>query len=169
MPARLAVALLLVVATTLTADADRRGRTRAPTLGFTARIGGGANVLDPYLELQLGRRFTRAPWFELYLDYSYNWPISEFSFHTFGVGARTMLVRGRHAQLFHQSLLAFAVSSSGDGPVTDRELGERLLGAFVTQGLGVAWQLAPRWTMSLAASTGYPVWLRSDVSVGVTF
>ena len=137
--------------------------------GFTATLVGGLNVDTPFVELELGRRFDRAPHFELYLDYSYGAAISEFSFQTFGAGVRTYFFEHGRVELFHQALLALGVSSSGNGVVEDRAIGERLLGAFMTQGLGAQVQLTQELSLTLGVATGYPVWLRSDVGVRFTF
>jgi len=137
--------------------------------GFTAGVGGGTNVDAPYVVAQLGRRFERVPFLEVFLDYSYDRPISELSFQTFGAGVRTYVARWDRVELFHQATAAFAVSASGKGPVQNRDLGERLLGAFMEQGLGVAVHIDCRWSASLAVSTGYPVWLRPELAVRVVF
>lgn len=137
--------------------------------GFTAALGGGTNVGTPFLEAQVGRRFHRAPFLEVFLDYSYDRPISELSFQTFGVGVRTYFTRFDRFELFFQAVASFAVSSSGTGPVQNRAIGERLLGAFMTQGLGISAQLAGRWSASLAISTGDPVYLRPELAVRYTF
>lgn len=154
--------IALTVALTSVTHADPHG-------GFTAALGGGTNVGTPYVEAQLGRRFRRAPFFEIYLDYSYDRPISELSFQTFGAGVRTYVKRFGRFELYHQALLAFAVSSSGTGPVQNRAIGERLLGAFVTQGLGLSAQLHGCWSAALTVSTGYPVWLRPELALRYTF
>jgi hypothetical protein len=156
---------LFVLAIASPALADKRPFDH----GFTATVGGGFNVSAAYLEAQVGRRFERAPFFELYLDYSYGWPISELSFQTFGLGARAYFFHRPRVEVFHQALMGFAVSSSGTGAVHDRAIGERLLGAFVTQGLGTAVTIAPQWQLALTMSSGYPVWLRSDLSLRYTF
>ena len=137
--------------------------------GFTLTAGFGLNVDTPFVEIQAGRRFTCARHFELFLDYSYDRPISTFSFQTLGIGARTHVARLGPVELFHQALAAFAVSSSGTGPVTGRDLGERLLGGFLTQGVGLATTRPGRWTVALVVSTGYPVWLRPELTVQHTF
>lgn len=154
------VALTLALVTAAHAD---------PGGGFTAALGGGTNVGTPFVEAQLGRRVRRAPFLEIYLDYSYDRPISELSFQTFGVGVRTYFKRFNRFELFHQALLSFAVSSSGTGPVQNRAIGERLLGAFMTQGIGLSAQLHRCWSASLTVSTGYPVWLRPEIAVRYTF
>ena len=133
--------------------------------GFTATLGAGANVDTPFVEAQLGRRFTRAPFFELFVDYSYNRPISEFSFQTFGLGARTYLFRRRRFEMFHQAVAALAISSSGKGDVQDREIGERLLGAVLTQGVGTQLAINRCWNVALTVSTGTPIWLRTELAV----
>ena len=154
--------LLVVAVLSTVARADPGG-------GFTAAAGGGTNVGTPFVEAQLGRRFKRAPFIELYLDYSYDRPISELSFQTFGVGVRTYFKRFDRFELFHQALAAFALSSSGAGPVQGRAIGERILGPVMMQGLGISAQLYRCWTASLTVSTGYPVWLRPELAVRYTF
>jgi len=136
--------------------------------GFTATAGGGLNVDTPFVEAQLGRRFTRAPFFEVFLDYSYNAAISELSFQTFGVGARTYVLRfGKRFELFHQALAAFAISGSGE--FDNRDIGQRVLGAVLTQGVGVQAAIDPCWNVALTVSTGTPVWLRPELTVRFTF
>ncbi|HEY4181974.1 MAG TPA: hypothetical protein VGM90_34260 [Kofleriaceae bacterium] len=159
---RIACLVILIAAT---ANADNRPFDH----GYTVTVGGGLNVSAPYLEAQVGRRFERAPFFELYLDYSYGWPISELSFQTFGIGERSYFFHRPRVEVFHQALMGFAISSSGTGKVQDRAIGERFLGAFVSQGLGTAVTIAPQWQLSLTLSSGYPVWLRSDLSLRYTF
>ena len=153
--------ILAILAVASPASADRL----APT-GFTASVGAGLNLDTPFVEAQLGRRFTRAPHFEVFLDYSYGAAISEFAFQTFGVGARTYFARCRCGKLevFHQAVMAFGLSASGNGAVEGRQLGERILGAFVTQGLGTQLALTDRWHLALVVSTGYPVWLRTELA-----
>jgi len=136
--------------------------------GFTATAGGGVNVDTPFVETQLGRRFVRAPFFELFLDYSYNATISEFPFQTFGIGARTYVFRfAQRFELFHQALAAFAISGSGD--FDNRDIGQRVLGAVLTQGVSVQASINPCWTVALVVSTGTPVWLRPELTVRFTF
>ena len=154
------LAVVALVATTASAD---------PGGGFTVAIGGGVNVGTPFVEAQLGRRLHRAPFLELFLDYSYDRPISELSFQTFGGGVSTYVTRFARFELFVQAIAAFGVSSSGAGPVQHRAIGERLLGAFMTQGLGISAQIYRCWTASLAVSTGYPVYLRPELAVRYTF
>ncbi len=137
--------------------------------GFTAALGGGTNVGTPFVEAQLGRRFHRAPFLEAFLDYSYDRPISELSFQTFGVGIRTYVTRFDRFELFLQAVASFALSASGKGPVQDRALGERLLGAFMTQGIGISAAIHGGWNASFAVSTGYPVYLRPELAVRYTF
>src|SRR3954468_10848295 len=151
----------VIVALAATAHADPGG--------FTAAVGGGTNVGTPFVEAQLGRRFHRAPFLEIALDYSYDRPISELSFQTFGAGVRTYFAHFDRFEVFHQAVLAFAVSSSGTGPVQGRAIGERVLGAFMTQGIGIAAHLDCRWSASFTLATGYPVWLRPELAVRVTF
>jgi hypothetical protein len=132
---------------------------------FTATAGGGLNVGTPYGELQVGRRFRGAPHFELYLDYGYGAAISTYPFHTFGLGARTYLWREGRFELFHQALAAFALATGGHF----QTIGDRLLGPFFTQGLGLAAHVAPCWSVALVVSTGDPVWLRSELAVRYAF
>lgn len=138
-----------------------------PRSGFTFSGGGGTNVGAPFAELQAGRRFARAPFVEVFLDASYGAAISEVSFTTFGAGVRTYFSRHGRVELFHQALAAFAISGSGD--VNGRAIGERLLGAFMTQGVGVSVELCQCWSVSLAVSTGYPVWLRPELAARYTW
>jgi hypothetical protein len=154
--------LAVVALLAATASADPGG-------GFTAAVGGGTNVGTPFVEAQLGRRFHRAPFLEIFLDYSYDRPISELSFQTFGGGVRTYFTRFDRFELFFQAVAAFGVSSSGTGPVQNRAIGERLLGAFMTQGIGISAQLHRCWTASFTVSTGYPVYLRPELAVRYTF
>ncbi len=152
--------VLAILAVASPASADR-------STGFTASVGAGFNLDTPFVEAQLGRRFVRAPHFEVFLDYSYGAAISEFAFQTFGVGARTYFARCRcgRIEVFHQAVMAFGLSASGNGAVEGRQLGERVLGAFMTQGLGTQLALTDRWRLALVVSTGYPVWLRSELAV----
>jgi len=151
---KLAICMLLVTSELAAADG-----------AFTATAGGGLDVGTPFGELQLGRRFRAAPHFELYLDYSYNGAISTYPFHTFGIGARTYLVSFDRFELFHQALAATGLGSGGHL----RTIGDRLLGAFLTQGLGLDAKLAPCWSVAVVVSTGYPVWLRSELVVRYRF
>jgi hypothetical protein len=153
--------VLVVLATATTARAE-------PRTGFTATAGGGLNVETGFVELQLGRRFARASFFEAYLDYSYDRPISAFSFQTFGIGVRTYFARFDRLELFHQASAAFAISSAGTATAPDRMLGDRLLGPVFTQGIGIATTIRC-WTAALVVSTGDPVWLRPEVAVRYTF
>lgn len=155
---RLRVVALVVVLTAGSSPASAEGQ-------FTASLVPGLNLDTPFVEAQLGRRFTCAPHFEVFLDYSYGAAISEFAFHTFGAGARTYFVHRGRLEVFHQAVLAFGVSASGNGAVDNRALGERLLGAFVTQGIGVQIAPAGAWRLSFAVATGYPVWLRPELAV----
>lgn len=154
----LCVALIALHATDATAET-----------GFTVAAGGGVNVDAPFVAAHVGRRFARAPFVELYLDYSYDRPISEFSFQTFGIGVRTYLALSPRFELFHQAMVGFVVSSSGRGAVQDRQIGERLLGPILTQGIGLEMAIDRCWTAALAVSTGTPVWLRPELSVKYTF
>ena len=164
---RVGAAVITSVALVATAHAEQSS-AGSPS-GFTATVVGGLNVDTPFVELELGRRFERAPHFEIYLDYSYGAAISQFSFQTFGAGVRTYFFHHRQVEVFHQALLALGVSSSGNGVVEDRAIGERLLGAFMTQGLGAQVQLTRELSLTVGIDTGYPVWLRSDVGVRFTF
>ncbi len=156
---------------TILAIASPASADRLPPTGFTASAGAGLNLDTPFVEVQLGRRFVGAPSFEVFVDYSYGAAISEFSFQTFGVGARTYFARCRcgRIEVFHQAVMAFGLSASGNGVVENRQLGERVLGAFVTQGLGTQLALADRWHLALVVSTGYPVWLRSELVARFTW
>lgn len=140
-----------------------------PQTGYTLGGGGGTNVGTPFVEAHAGRRFTRARFFELYLDYSYDRAISEFAFQTVGVGVRTYLTTFGRFELFYQASAAFAVSSGGHGPVMNLSIGERLLGAMLEQGVGVEASLGGGWTCALVVSTGNPVWLRPELAVKYTF
>ncbi len=142
----------------------------AEPTGFSVASGGGTNVGTPFVEARAGWRFHRASHFELYADYSYDRPISMFSFQTFGVGVHSYLFTfaGRY-ELFHQAVAAFAVSSSGQGPVGNRMLGERMLGPVFTQGVGIEAHLDACWAAAVVVSTGDPVWLRPEASVKYTF
>lgn len=151
------------------ARADRSSSGLSADGGFTLSAGGGLNVEAPYGELQLGRRFVRAPHFELYLDYSYGAAISAYDFQTFGIGARTYFFHRERVEVFHQALLAFGLSASGNDTVDDRALGERVLGAFVAQGLGVQIALSESWWLGAVVSFGYPVWLRPELALRFAF
>jgi len=151
------------------ASADRLSSGLAADGGFTLTAGGGLNLDTPFGELQLGRRFVRAPHFELYLDYSYGAAISEFDFQTFGIGARTYFAGHGRVEVFHQALMAFGLSASGNGAVENRAIGERVLGAFMEQGVGVQIALSESWRLSTVVSLGYPVWLRSELAVRYAF
>jgi hypothetical protein len=131
--------------------------------GWFVSAGAGLNTSHPFGELQLGHHF-RAP-FELYLDYSYDATISEFPFQTLGVGARTYFFHVGNLRIFHQALTGGALSSGGSGAVQNRTFGDRLLGGIFEQGLGVDLEIVPGWSVKAAVSTGYPVWLRSEVGV----
>ena len=146
----------MVIATARLAAADG---------AFTATAGGGLNVGTPFAELQVGRRFAGAPHFELYLDYSYGAAISTYPFHTFGLGARTYLKRWGRVELFHQALAAFGLGTGGHFQM----FGDRVLGPFLTQGVGVAVTVAPCWSVAFVASTGDPVWLRTELAVRYRF
>lgn len=157
-------------ATASPTDARDTSPTRARARdGFGIDFTGGTNVLTPYGGVRLGRRFSRANYFELYLDYSYGAAISAFPFHTVGLGTRAYLVSGERFELFHQSLFAVGISSGGTAQVPNRTLGEQLLGAFMTQGLGVNVWMWRGLHAAFAVSTGYPVWLRPELSLGYRF
>lgn len=162
--------VLLVLLLTVIAMAPGAARALDRLPGLSVGAGGGLNVTSPFASAQVGWRFSGGlNAFEMYLDYSYNAPISYFSFQTFGLGARTYLGRSERFQLYHQALAALAVSASGRGPVQDRDLGQRLLGAFLTQGIGLQAVVSGGWTASLLLATGYPVWLRPELTVRYTF
>lgn len=164
-PAALAIAALLP----LTAGTEAHAGPRHRPAGVTLAIGGGVNVATPFVEIQAGRRFRGAPHVEAFVDYSYDRPISAFAFHTLGVGVRTRLAGVGRFELYHQAVAALAVSESGRGPVHDRDLGQRLLGALLTQGVGAAVMVGDRWMVSAGLTTGTPVWLRPSLDVGATF
>ena len=169
---RVSVRSLVLVAVLLAATpafADRVSSGIAADGGFTLTAGGGLNVDTAFGELQLGRRFVRAPHFELYLDYSYGAAISDFNFQTFGIGARTYFAHHGRVEVFHQALMAFGLSGSGNGAVDDRELGERVLGAFMEQGIGAQIALTESWRLAAVVSVGYPVWLRSELALRFAF
>jgi len=131
-----------------------------------ASAGLGANTFHGFGELQVGHRLCTVP-FELYLDYSYDAAISQFTFQTLGIGARTYFYRAATVQVFHQALAGAALSSGGEGAVQHRTFGDRLLGGIFEQGAGVEVALTRSWAVKAVVSTGYPVWLRSEL--GVTF
>jgi len=133
--------------------------------GVTASAGGGMNVGTPFAEVEVGRRFPCARFLELYADYSYDAAISTYAFHTFGIGARTYVAHLGPSELFLQSLAGFAISGGGHF----QTFGDRLLGPFFTQGVGLAYPITPAWTVAVSVSTGDPVWLRSDLAVRFTF
>lgn len=137
--------------------------------GLGLSLSGGLNVSHPFLGAEVGWRFERAPFFEVFLDYSYGWPISAFPFHTAGAGVRTRFATLGNVTVFHEALLAIAVSGGGSVDAPHRDLGERLLGAFVTQGLGAEYAFGGNWCAGLAVTTGYPVWLRSELALRHSF
>ena len=143
----------------------------AEPTGFSLATGGGTNVGTPFVEARAGRRFTSAEHFELYVDYTYDRAISMFSFQTFGIGVHSYLWKfaGGRVEMFHQAVAAFAVSSSGAGPVQNRALGERLLGPVFTQGFGVEAHIDACWAAAFVLSTGDPVWLRPELTVKYVF
>jgi hypothetical protein len=160
-------AAVLVVAIVVAFAAAPQARAD-PGPGFTAALGGGLNVGKPFAEAQLGRRFARARYFELFVDYSFDKAISQFSFQTLGLGARTYFARFDRFELYHQAVAAFALASGGNSPVA-RDLGDRLLGGLFTQGVGIAARVHGCWTAAFTVSTGYPVWLRTELAVRYTF
>jgi hypothetical protein len=160
-------AILVIVLAISPARADRSSSDDRH--GFTVSAGGGLNLDTPFVEAQFGRRFVRAPHFELYVDYSYGAAISEFNFQTFGIGARTYFSHYGRVEVFHQALMAFGVSASGNSTVEDRGFGERVLGAFMEQGIGVQVALTDGWRLATVVSVGYPVWLRSELAVRYAF
>lgn len=131
--------------------------------GWFASAGLGANTTHAFGEVQIGHRLCTVP-FELYVDYSYDAAISQFSFQTLGVGARTYFYRAGAVQVFHQALAGAALSSGGEGAVQNRTFGDRLLGGVFEQGVGVEVAFGA-WSIKLVESTGYPVWLRSELGV----
>jgi len=143
------------------------GVAGAEPTGWSVATGGGTNVGTPFVEARAGRRFGH---FELYADYTYDRAISMFSFQTFGVGVHSYLWKlSDRFELFHQAVAAFAVSSSGEGPVQDRMLGERLLGPVFSQGVGIEAHLDACWSAAFVLSTGDPVWLRPELTVKYTW
>jgi hypothetical protein len=116
--------------------------------GWFVAAGAGLDTTHPFGELQLGHHFR--PPFELYLDYSYD----SQTIQAFGVGARTYFFHVGTLRIFHQALLADAVAHSSSS-------------YLVEQGLGLDFELLPGWSIKAAASTGFPVHLRSEV--GLTF
>jgi hypothetical protein len=161
--------VLVLVLAASPAYAERVSSGLSADGGFVLSAGGGLNVDTPFGELQLGRRFVRAPQLELYFDYSYGAAISELDFQTFGVGARTYLSARGRVEVFLQSLAAFGLSASGNGEVENRALGERVLGAFMEQGAGVQIALSESWRLATVVSVGYPVWLRSELALRYAF
>jgi hypothetical protein len=136
-----------------------------PRAGFTVSLGVGLNVGTPFVEAQVGRRFERAKFFEAFADYSYAAAISTYPFHTLGVGARTYLVHFDRFELFHQAVAELALSSGG----RDRTFGDRILGGLFAQGIGMQAAIGSSWSVAVVASTGYPVWLRSELVGRYTF
>ncbi len=164
------IILAALVAATSTAQAEAPSAPVAAPGNFTATVGAGLTVGTPFVELQLGRRFAgRAHHVEAYLDYSYDAAVSTFAFHTGGLGVRTYLRVARDLELFHQALAGFAISAGGYDAVQDRAIGERLLGPFFTQGIGAQYALSRRIAIAAVAATGYPVWLRPELTVRVAF
>ena len=135
--------------------------------GYFAAVGGGANVGTPFGELELGRRFARAPFLELGLAYSYDRAISELPFQTLGVAVRTYVAGVGRVELFHEASAALALSSSGK--FGDRAIGDRLLGPMFALGIGAEVAIDCRWSIGLVVSTGTPVWLRSALAVRLAF
>lgn len=137
--------------------------------GFSAAIGTGLNVTRPFGTLELGRRLQSADFFEPYVGYSYNAAVSEFPFHVMGLGVRTYFLTWPRVEVFHQAYLGTALSGGGSTDVPERDLGERMLGAFVTQGLGAQVLLGSGFSLALTCETGYPVWLRSTLAVNYLY
>lgn len=137
--------------------------------GFTASLAAGLNVTHAFGALQLGRRLASADFFEPYIAYSYNTAISEFPFHVLGIGTRTYFARWPQVEVFHQAYVGAGLSGGGNTDVPERDLGQRLLGAFLTQGLGAQLWFGRGLNLALTCDTGYPVWLRSSVGVQYLF
>ena len=135
--------------------------------GSFAAAGGGANVGTPFGEVELGRRFMRAPFLELGLAYSYDRAISELPFQTLGVAVRTYVARWGRFELFEQASAALALS--GSGKFGDRAIGDRLLGPMFAVGIGAEVAIDCRWSVGLVVATGTPVWLRSALAVRLAF
>ena len=157
----LAAAFVLATATDARAETDRHGVIVA---GY-----GGLNESHPFVGAQAGYRFARARFLEIYVDYAYSAAISEFSFQTFALGVRTYFLERGRFELYHQALAGFAVSSGGTTEVPDRSFGERFLGGFFNQGVGASVDVWRGLGVRLSVSTGYPVWLRSDLGVHYRF
>lgn len=151
------------------APRDKPGESSVARSGLALGVSGGANVAVPYIGAQLGYRFAKADFLEPYVDYSYGAAVSAFSFHTMGVGARTYFAAFGPLELYHQAFAGLGLSSGGTADVPKRELGERLLGAFMTQGLGADVAVYKSLHVALTVSTGYPVWLRSELAARVRF
>ncbi|MBL8609524.1 MAG: hypothetical protein JNL38_19495 [Myxococcales bacterium] len=142
----------------------------APRRGLALALAQGLNVSRPFAGAQVGYRFERASFLEAFVDYSYDAPISELSFHTLGLGARVYFASFFDSvELYHQSLFGTALSSGGPAAAPKRELGERLLGVFMTQGLGAEVHVAYGFHAGLTLSTGYPVWFRPELAVRYRF
>ncbi len=131
--------------------------------GNFVAVGAGANVAHPFGELRVGRRFARAPFFEIGLAYSYDAAISELPFQMLGVAARTYFGHVSAVEIYSEATASFALSSSG--MYMDRAIGDRLLGSILTIGAGAAYAIDPCWSVTLAVSTGTPVWLRSTLAI----
>lgn len=142
-----------------------RPQPRREASGLHLGVEGGLNVSRPYVGGHLAWRFVSAPYFELLLDYDYATKISQFPFHTASVGMRTYLGKWAAFELFSASLCGVAIAGDGHHALTNRDLGARLLGAFLSQGLGVQASLGGGWLAGIEVATGYPVWLRSQLSV----
>lgn len=145
------------------APAGVRAEALRPGLGLA--VAGGLNVTHPFVRAELGWRFARAEFLELYGEYSLNAAISTFPFHTLGVGVRTYFTRFGRVALYAQASAGLAIASGGSSPAPSRTLGERLLGAFMTQGVGLDLALVRGLSAGLSVSTGYPVWLRPELSL----
>lgn len=143
-------------------------RAAAPTTpdrhGPSVAVSGGANVVHPYVGVNAGYRFARADFVEVFVDWSYDAAISTFPFHTFGAGARTFFATLGPVEIYHQALFGFALSGGGTASEPSRDLGERLLGAFTTQGVGAEVRVVQGLRLALTASTGYPVWFRPELA-----
>lgn len=137
--------------------------------GFSIALSGGANVVHPYVGANAAYRFARADFVEAFVDWSYDATISTFPFHTFGVGARTFFATLGPVEIYHQALFGFALSGGGTASEPSRDLGERLLGAFTTQGIGAEVRLVQGLRLALTASTGYPVWFRPELAARFRF
>jgi hypothetical protein len=142
---------------------------RGAAPGFAVSGMQGLNVDRPFFGARFARRFERASFFELGVEYSYNARISEFAFHTVGLSTRAYFAEFGRVELFHQALLGVAIAGGGTSPATNRDLGARFLGAFMTQGIGASIWVASGLSLQVSASTGYPVWLRPELALRYRF